>query len=245
MCDAMPVRDDQMKLYLLKKNLNAITKVNLAGIKPYWTKEIRLGSGKDYRDREKRIYMPLRGYGAYLVVLKGKERDASGMVLRTDMKIEVQEDRGSGRVRVNVYDRRRGKYVHKAFVRVVGSDDGKFRSGYTDLRGVYVGDDVKGKATVIVAHKEQYAFHRGEKKLRKSYSYRRRPKPKSQKQLLLDDVMNQQEKIQRRSRSWFRSNIMFNPKNREMSVIDIAFTAGFNSKSTFNRFFKNPQPVSD
>ena len=208
-------RVDLMKLYLLKKNLNAITKINLAGIKPYYDRHLTLGTGKDYRDRERKLYLPLKRHGAYLVVVKGKELSASGMVLRTNLRLEVQEDKSSGRVRVNVYDKARERYVSKAFVRVVGSKDGKFRSGNTDLRGVFVADGIKGKATVIVAKGDQYAFHRGSANLStyRSY-YNRRPSPAkaSQRQLLLNNLDATNESIQQRNKQWFRRNIMYNRK---------------------------------
>ena len=206
---------DLMKLYLLKKNLNAITKINLAGIKPYHDRQLVLGAGRDYRDRTRTIHLPLRRHGAYLVVAKSKEKSASGMVLRTNLNIEVQEAPGSGRVRVNVYNKARKRYVSRAFVRVVGSKDGKFRSGYTDLRGVFIADGIKGKATVIVAQGGQYAFHRGAQLLLKKNTYYRpsEDKPASQKKLLLNNLEETQQNIQRRNYNWYKSNIMFNDQS--------------------------------
>ena len=41
---------------------------------------------------------------------------------------------------------------------------GRFKSGETDLRGVFVADGLRGKATVIAkAGEARYAFHRGER----------------------------------------------------------------------------------
>jgi hypothetical protein len=52
--------------------------------------------------------------------------------------------------------------VPTVHVKVVGSGDGEFRSGDTDFRGVFVGEDVVGQATVIAKLDDAYAFHRGE-----------------------------------------------------------------------------------
>jgi hypothetical protein len=155
---------DLMKLYLLHRDLNNITRVNLAGIKPKIEETVTLARGLTYRDIEKKVPLRLREKGAYLVVLKSKEKEveASGMVLVTDLSLEVKEDAASGRVRVQVLDRRTSKPVRRVFVRVVGSGDGRFQGATTDLRGVYVADAVNGKATVIAAKGSSYAFHRGE-----------------------------------------------------------------------------------
>ena len=48
-------------------------------------------------------------------------------------------------------------------VKVIGSANSAFQSGETDLRGVYVGDAVRGKVTAIARDEEsRYAFYRGE-----------------------------------------------------------------------------------
>ena len=46
-------------------------------------------------------------------------------------------------------------------MKVIGSGDQKFRSGDSDLRGIYVADNLVGRATVIVKKGDQYAFFRG------------------------------------------------------------------------------------
>jgi hypothetical protein len=47
-------------------------------------------------------------------------------------------------------------------VKAVGSAEKVFRSGETDLRGLFIADDIRGKATVIARDgKNRYAFYRG------------------------------------------------------------------------------------
>ena len=88
-----------MKFSLLKRNLGGITQINLAGIRPYHEATVKLGEGKDYRDRTHKLPLPLKEEGAYLVVCRGESLHTSGLVLLTPLKVEVQEDVASGRVR--------------------------------------------------------------------------------------------------------------------------------------------------
>ena len=156
-------RVDLMKLYLQQKNLSAITSVQLAGIRPEFEQTTALGDGKDYVEKERRTALPLKDEAAYLVICRGDDLFASGMVLVTPLKIEVQEDSASGRVRANVLDTAKGGYRPEVHVKAIGSADSEFRSGETDLRGLFVADNVRGKATVIAREGEsRYAFFRGE-----------------------------------------------------------------------------------
>ena len=152
-------RVDLMRLYLMEKSLNDIRGIQLHGIKPLRSLELELGDGRDYRMRERQVDLDLPEPGAYLVVVRGGNLIASGMVLRSDLKVDVQESFDTGRVRVNV--KQADSFVGDAHVKVVGSGDQQVRSGDTDLRGISVADGVVGQATVLVQKGEQFAFHRG------------------------------------------------------------------------------------
>ncbi|MBN1410994.1 MAG: outer membrane protein assembly factor BamD [Spirochaetales bacterium] len=153
---------DLMKLYLREKNLSKITQINLSGITPALEKALTLGLGKDYEDRDKTIDLPLRDEGAYLVVCRGDDLFASGLVLITPLTLEVQEDAASGRVRVNVFDKVRKIYPDTVHVKVIGTNNTQFISGDTDLRGILIADGINGVATVIARDKKsRYAFYRG------------------------------------------------------------------------------------
>jgi len=161
-CDAKVYRIDLMKFSLLKRNLGGITKINLAGISPYHEATVELGDGKDYRDRTHKIPLPLKEEGAYLVVCRGENLHASGLVLLTPLAVEVQEDATSGRVRTTVKDRTEDRYLRDVHVKVIGSHNDEFVSGETDLRGVFVADGIQGTSTVIAqVEKTRYAFFRG------------------------------------------------------------------------------------
>ena len=166
---------DLMKLYLREKDLSKITKVELAGIAPQLKLDVPLGSITDYADKTSQAKLALQEEGAYLVIARGDDLFASGLVLITPLEIEVQED-ASGRLRVNLKDTVKGIRPANVHVKAVGSSDGRFKSGETDLRGVFVADGLNGKATVIAkAGDARYAFHRGEKWLGQRQTHRPSP----------------------------------------------------------------------
>jgi hypothetical protein len=152
---------DLMKLYLREKNLSNITKVHLAGIEPESELTLELGNGKDYRDREQKAVLPLKDEGAYLVICRGDNLFTSGMVLVTPLKLEIQETPSAGSLRVNVRDTIDEGYQANVHVKAIGSRDNAFKSGDTDLRGIFVAEGLNGSATVIARQEGRYAFYRG------------------------------------------------------------------------------------
>ena len=153
---------DLMKLYLRQKNLSQITQVKLAGIEPQFTENFTLGDGKDYTDKIQPIDLSLTEEGAYLIICRGDDLFTSGLVLITPLRIEVQEDRISGRVRVNIKNENTGNYAAKVHIKAIGTENDKFISGKTDLRGIFIADGIRGRSTVIARSNEnRYAFYRG------------------------------------------------------------------------------------
>ncbi|MBD3181659.1 tetratricopeptide repeat protein [Candidatus Poribacteria bacterium] len=185
---------DLMKLYLREKDLSKIRSIQLAGIEPEFSKTIKLGDGKDYVDKEHIVPLEIKDEGAYLVICRGDELFTSGLVLLTPLKMEVQEDAVSGRIRVNVRDVVDDLYKEDIHVKVVGSEDQIFKSGETDLRGIFTADDIRGKATVIArSGKDQYAFYRGEQWLGKQVTH--------------EGVVQQERMPERQQQADYRSNI--------------------------------------
>ena len=158
-CDLKVYRIDLMKFGLLNQNLSRITQINLAGIRPRHEATVALGNGKDYRDRTRKLTLPIKEEGAYLVVCRGDNLHASGLVLVTPLAIDVQANAVAGRVRTTVKDR--DKYQPGVHVKVIGNGNADFVSGQTDLRGVFVANGIQGGATVIAqAGPSRYAFFR-------------------------------------------------------------------------------------
>ncbi len=165
-CDVKVYRIDLMKFSLLRRNLGGIATINLAGIRPLHEASVALGDGKDYRDRTHKLSLPLKDEGAYLVVCRGDDLHASGLVLVTPLVVEVQEDAVSGRVRTTVKDVKTDRYLNNVQVKVIGSGNDDFVAGETDLRGVFVADGIHGRSTVIArAEASRYAFFRGQTEL--------------------------------------------------------------------------------
>ncbi len=202
-------RVDLMRLYLLEKSLNDIRGIQLHGIKPMRSLEVELGQGRDYRGMEKKVPLELAEPGAYLVVIRGGDLLASGMILRTDLKIEAQESFDIGRIRVNV---KQGEaFVSDAHVKVVGSGDQAFQSGDTDLRGVFAAESLVGLATVIVKKGDQYAFYRGTG-VHQAQRYRPAPEPQPQQDGPAPEL--------RKGRKFdaLEQNMMLNEGNRSRQV---------------------------
>ncbi len=165
---------DLMQLYLTRRNLNAIAGIDLSGITPMVDRTVELGSGADFEDRKKRIDLDLRKDGAYLVLIRGENLHASGIVLVSPLELEVLEEDVQikvgpnsvqdtpGRVRITVRDARSGDLLPKVDVKVIGSVDSRFISGQTDLRGVFVCEGASGAITAVARRgTNEYAFYRG------------------------------------------------------------------------------------
>jgi len=193
---------DLMKLYLREKNLSRITAVNLAGISPQLTINEKLGDGKDYIEKEKTAKLELKDEGAYLVIVRGDDLFASGLVLITPLEIEVQEDAVAGEVRANVMDAVKGVRPAEVHVKAIGSVDTKFKSGETDLRGLFIAEGLRGTATVIARDSDtRYAFYRGKTWLGEPANAPRAgqpsaPKPSNNEVNYNSNLYEQQRRIQ-------------------------------------------------
>jgi hypothetical protein len=153
---------DLMRLYLTRRNLDGIAGIDLAGITPLVETTVKLGDGQDFEDKIKTIDLPVEKEGAYLVMIRGENLYASGIVLVSPLELEVLEEADAGRVRVTVRDAKSKASVAKVSVKVIGTDNPTFLSGQTDLRGVYVAEGVRGQVTAVARRESaQYAFYRG------------------------------------------------------------------------------------
>jgi len=157
---------DLLTLYLRERNLSNITEVNLAGISPTLRKTVELDGGSSLREAEHSVALELEEPGAYLVICRGEALHTSGLVLVSDLEIDVREDPGAGRLRVQASRAGGGAYLRGVDVRVVGSQSSDIVKGKTDPRGLFVASGVLGRATVIARLEgEQYAFFRGSAQL--------------------------------------------------------------------------------
>ncbi|HEU5119166.1 MAG TPA: tetratricopeptide repeat protein, partial [Isosphaeraceae bacterium] len=157
---------DLMRLYLTRRSLSDIADIDLAGIHPLIEKTVKLDGELSYDEKTQQLDLAIEKEGAYLVMARGENLYASGIVLVSPLELEVLEEPDAGRVRVRVIDTTTHGFVPKAQVKVLGSDNPTFLSGETDLRGVYVAEGVLGIASAVARlDTTRYAFYRGDQYL--------------------------------------------------------------------------------
>ncbi|MCA9000500.1 MAG: hypothetical protein KDB61_01160, partial [Planctomycetes bacterium] len=152
---------DLMTLYLREKDLSRVTQVNLAGVSPKFRGTLDITDVGTLRKKSIDTSLPLTEPGAYLVLVRGGSIHASSLVLVSDLELDVEEFSDGG-VRVQVSGFQEDAFLKDVDIRVLGSENGKFSIGKTDLRGLFSAEDVQGRATVIARKGDNhYAFHRG------------------------------------------------------------------------------------
>ena len=158
------IRFDLLRLFPGRDDLGSVASVDLAGIRPVHRAKVAIGDGRvDVAERARRVELPIVGEGAYLVMLRGDDRFASGLVVLSPMSpmdLEVTTSE-TGRVRIAVRDARTRRGVPGATVKVIGSRDTLVQLGETDLRGVFVAVPVHGRLTVVArSGAARYAIYR-------------------------------------------------------------------------------------
>ena len=118
-CDVKVYRVDLMKFCEAGQALGDLSQVNLAGIRPLHEASVALGDGKDYCDHVQKLALPLKKEGAYLVVCRGEDLYASGLLLISPLEIESRFDPPAGQVRVFVKDATTGKYLSDVQVKLM------------------------------------------------------------------------------------------------------------------------------
>ncbi|MFO1008970.1 MAG: MG2 domain-containing protein [Planctomycetota bacterium] len=157
---------DLMTLYLREKTLANVAGIELAGISPTLRRTVELPHDAQLRAREEKVELALKEPGAYLVIARGDERHATGLVLVSDLELDVREDVDAGRLRVQLQRLSDASFVRGADVKVVGSSSRSIVAGKTDPRGLFQADGVAGTSTVIARLGErEYAFFRGRRAL--------------------------------------------------------------------------------
>ncbi|MBN2491074.1 MAG: outer membrane protein assembly factor BamD [Planctomycetes bacterium] len=147
---------DLKVLFAVRKNLANINAIDLTGIPAVGRFEENFEGAPDYVRFEREVKLPIEDKGVFLVVLRGGDRDASTVVVRSDLELKVQ--RVGRKVRAYVSRRSTGLPVGGAFVRVA---DGRtiVAEGPTDARGVFEGPNVSGSPSIVVEHEGSFAFY--------------------------------------------------------------------------------------
>ena len=111
-----------------RNDLGSIASVELAGIRPIHQARVAVGDGRiDVAERVRPVELQLPAEGAYLVMLRGEDRFASGLVVVTPLEIAVNPSE-TGRLRVAVRDARTRRGVPGAQVKVIGARASRCRS---------------------------------------------------------------------------------------------------------------------
>lgn len=170
---------DLTMLALRRKNLVDASSVEVAGIKPVFEKTFKLDHPNARRREKQTLTLELKEPGAYLVGVKAGDFFASGIVLRSNLSMAVQEEI-SGNVRVNISDVATGGFAEGVKVTIFGTDDQKIASDKTDLRGIWETAGVRGLAVVVAEKDGHVAMYRGQAMIGMIEDQRRKPSPAEQ-----------------------------------------------------------------
>ena len=153
---AYPV--DLQVLFALRKTLDGLHQIDLSGIVPARQWKQALPDAGDFREHEVTATIPdvKPGAGVWLVVAKAEKHERSTLLVRSDLKVELQ--RVGKKVRVHVVGQD-GRGVGGAFVTV--SDGAKIHArGLTDGRGTFEAPGVGEQAFVVVSKGDRYGVAR-------------------------------------------------------------------------------------
>ncbi len=162
--DIKVYRVDLMKLYLLKGSLSNLQDVNLAGISPIYEKAVKLNARPEDGTQKRKVPLSLPGKGAYLLLVRGAGLVQPCLVLVDALEMDVNELVDEGRARVAVRDST-GHPLSGCKVEIKGENNSEFMLGNTDLRGIFIGDDIDGAVTVIAKYNGAYGLYRGKVEL--------------------------------------------------------------------------------
>ena len=154
---AYPV--DLQVLFAVRKTLEGLHRIDLSGIVPAHEWTVALEGAEDHTEHAADVALPVKGAdaGVWLVVAKAGRHEASSLVIRTDLKVVLQQV--GRKVRVYVTDSKQGAPVRGAYVTV--SDGRSIRArGLTDGRGVFEAPGVGDKPFVVVSAGDRYAIAR-------------------------------------------------------------------------------------
>lgn len=152
---------DLTMLALRRKGLADAASIEVAGIKPVFERSFKLDAPNAKRREKQKLALDLKDPGAYVVGVKAGDFFASGLVLRSDLAMTVQEEAG-GTVRVNVTDVAAGAFAEGVKVTIFGTQDQHIVSDKTDLRGIWEAVNVRGAAVVVAEKSGHVAMYRGQ-----------------------------------------------------------------------------------
>jgi hypothetical protein len=195
---------DLAVLALRRKGIPDAASVEVAGIHPVFEKSYPLDVPNARRRERQKLALDLKAPGAYLVGVKAGAFYASGLLLRSDLAMAVQEGT-EGRVRVNVTNVAAGGFAEGVKVTVLGTTGGTIASDKTDLRGIWETSGVVGVAIAVAERDGHVALYRGQAALASAPPAAAKPVPQAEAQQM--DVLQEQLKQANEStENFYRDN---------------------------------------
>jgi len=152
---------DFLILCLKQKDLRNVKDVNLSGIRPSLTAAITLGNGNEGMTKisEIPVSLPEKEQGAWLVVIKGDGFEQSGMIIRSNLVLDVaiMQD---GTIRASAHDRVSRKPVHGASIRFIPAGSQAAVAVTSDPRGIAESRLLDSTMTIVADYNGEYAFQR-------------------------------------------------------------------------------------
>lgn len=133
------------------------TLFSFLGFRPWRASRWTSRTLSPYIDHEQEVPLKLEKNGAYLLLAQAGNLKSAGLLLKSDLKLKVQQLPKQNRVRLNV--KRKGLPIPGARIKIVRAESDEVLSGKTDLRGVFVGEGLQGGMSALVESKGQYAFY--------------------------------------------------------------------------------------
>ncbi len=154
---AYPV--DLQVLFAVRKTLEGLHRIDLSGIVPAHEWKASFEDHGDHAEHVAQVGLPVKGAGAgvWLVIAKAGSHETSSLVIKSDLKVVLQQV--GKKVRVYVTDTKKGAPVRAAYVTV--SDGRAIRArGLTDGRGIFEAPGVGSTPFVVVSSGDRYAIAR-------------------------------------------------------------------------------------
>ncbi|HPH02286.1 MAG TPA: tetratricopeptide repeat protein [Spirochaetota bacterium] len=155
---------DFLMLCLKQKDLRNVKGINLAGIRPSLTTNIALGKAGQVMTATARIPIPVRDTGAWLVVVKADGIEQSGMIIRSNLVLDVMTT-SDGSVRASLHDRKTTLPMIGAQLKFIPANGQRATTATSDPRGMAESQAVQGSMIVAAVHQGQYAFQRIESRV--------------------------------------------------------------------------------
>ena len=142
-------RVDLALLFAVRKDLRSVSSIDLTGIDPVEELEAKL-EGSPYTPNTTEVSIPAKDKGVYLLAARAGEKESSTVLIRSDLKLEVQ--RVGRSIRVHVLPRGAARIKISDGSRIVAN-------GSSDARGIFEAPVSAGRASVLAERDGHFALY--------------------------------------------------------------------------------------